>query len=275
MEKFELITCENSADGAVFPWVRGGAPPGALHHTRRAVPGLSIFLSLSPPPSRSFSLSLSPSLPSSLSLARLTPLSFGRQHECSWCLHSARPLHFFQVVLPGLTPRSCGTTLETAEGQFDGFFSQLPYKCHQHRVVWEIDLRFAHGLSPGWKRPKLASERARWSTAGQAAVFGVHPVPLERAEDGPDGAPGDLHQEYHIGPPWRQPRGKSMVSLVNSHANGTRIGCHLWEIDLRFALGLGPKRLDDTRCTTSQGGARCSAARRLLLLLLYYSHAWS
>ena len=34
-------------------------------------------------------------------------------------------------------------------------------------------------------------------------------------------------------PPWRQPRGKSMVSLVNSHTTATRIGWHLWEIDLR------------------------------------------
>jgi len=42
------------------------------------------------------------------------------------------------------------------------------------------------------------------------------------------------------GPPWRQPRGKSMVSLVNSHTNATRTGWHLWEIDLRFAYGLPP-----------------------------------
>jgi len=41
-------------------------------------------------------------------------------------------------------------------------------------------------------------------------------------------------------PPWRQPRGKSMVSSVNSHTNATRIGWHLWEIDLRFAHGLPP-----------------------------------
>ena len=41
-------------------------------------------------------------------------------------------------------------------------------------------------------------------------------------------------------PPWRQPRGKQMVSLVNSHTNATRIGWHLWEIDLRFAPGLPP-----------------------------------
>ena len=31
-----------------------------------------------------------------------------------------------------------------------------------------------------------------------------------------------------------------MVSLVNSHTNSTRIGWHLWEIDLRFAPGLPP-----------------------------------
>jgi len=33
-----------------------------------------------------------------------------------------------------------------------------------------------------------------------------------------------------LSPPWRQPRGKSMVSLVNYHTNATRIGWHLWEI---------------------------------------------
>jgi len=37
-----------------------------------------------------------------------------------------------------------------------------------------------------------------------------------------------------------------MVPLVNSHTNATRIGWHLWEIDLRFAPGLpagwGPER---------------------------------
>jgi len=43
-----------------------------------------------------------------------------------------------------------------------------------------------------------------------------------------------------LGPPWRQPRGKLIVSLVNSHINATRIGWHVWEIDLRFAPGLPP-----------------------------------
>ena len=31
-----------------------------------------------------------------------------------------------------------------------------------------------------------------------------------------------------------------MVSLVNSHTNATRIGWHMWVIDLRFAHGLPP-----------------------------------
>ena len=31
-----------------------------------------------------------------------------------------------------------------------------------------------------------------------------------------------------------------MVSLVNVHANATRIGWHLWEIDSRFDSGLPP-----------------------------------
>ena len=31
------------------------------------------------------------------------------------------------------------TTLEATLGQIDGFFSQLPYKCHQNRVASEED----------------------------------------------------------------------------------------------------------------------------------------
>jgi len=41
-------------------------------------------------------------------------------------------------------------------------------------------------------------------------------------------------------PPWRQPRGKSMVAAVNSHTNATSKRWHLWEIDLRFAPGSPP-----------------------------------
>jgi len=40
------------------------------------------------------------------------------------------------------------SALEATQGQIDGFFSQLPYKCYQY--LWEIDLRFAPGLPAEW-----------------------------------------------------------------------------------------------------------------------------
>ena len=40
-----------------------------------------------------------------------------------------------QGSLPGNAHRLEGSTLETTQGQMDGFFSQLPYKCHQTRVA--------------------------------------------------------------------------------------------------------------------------------------------
>ena len=42
------------------------------------------------------------------------------------------------------------------------------------------------------------------------------------------------------GPPWRQHRGQLMIYFVNSHANATRIGWHLLEIDSGFAPRLPP-----------------------------------
>ena len=42
-------------------------------------------------------------------------------------------------------------------------------------------------------------------------------------------------------PPWMQPRGKWMVSSVNSHTDATsKRLLHLWQIDLRFALNSTP-----------------------------------
>ena len=58
----------------------------------------------------------------------------------------------------------------------------------------------------------------------------------------------------HVHP--EQPRGKSMVSSVNSLTNATRIGWHLWEIDLRFAPGLLPGWMTvEARQGTGRGGA--------------------
>ena len=44
-------------------------------------------------------------------------------------------------------------------------------------------------------------------------------------------------------PPWIQPRGRWMVSVVNSHTNAISKRWHLWEIDLRFGL---TSRVDPT-----------------------------
>ena len=60
-------------------------------------------------------------------------------------------------------------------------------------------------------------------------------------------------------PPWRQPRGKLMVSLVNSHTNATRIGWHLLEIDFRFAPGLPP---GTSRPHGSRGPSACGGRGR-------------
>ena len=40
--------------------------------------------------------------------------------------------------------------------------------------------------------------------------------------------------------PWRQPRGKWLVSLVNTHTDAISKRWHLWEIDLKFALNSTP-----------------------------------
>ena len=48
-------------------------------------------------------------------------------------------------------------------------------------------------------------------------------------------------------PPWRQPRGKWTVSLVNSHTNVTSKRWHLWKIDLRFAANSHPARRPQPR----------------------------
>ena len=88
----------------------------------------------------------------------------------------------------------------------------------------------------------------------RSVVYPWSPFPPRRARPGPGPhksraatceAQRTLASVRH--PPWRQPRCKSMVSLVNSHTNATRVGWHLWDIDLRFAPGLPPGRLRAAR----------------------------
>ena len=65
-------------------------------------------------------------------------------------------------------------------------------------------------------------------------------IRLVPRDPGSDETTSGAETVYQADPPWRQDRGKLMVSLVNSHTNATRIGWHLWEIDSRFAPGLPP-----------------------------------
>ena len=55
----------------------------------------------------------------------------------------------YRTAIKALAPnRTVRATLEATQGQNDSFFSQLPYKCYLEE--WEIDLRIATGLPPGW-----------------------------------------------------------------------------------------------------------------------------
>ena len=54
-------------------------------------------------------------------------------------------------------------------------------------------------------------------------------------------AAGECERSIHFqDPPWRQPRGKWMISGVNSDANASSKRWHLWAIDLRFAINSTP-----------------------------------
>ena len=70
-------------------------------------------------------------------------------------------------------------------------------------------------------------------------------------------------------PPWRQPRGKWMVSLVNSYTDATPSRWHLWEIDFRFALNSTPGWPGASRRRRcSRNGNRTSRRCQLPLTLL-------
>ena len=70
--------------------------------------------------------------------------------------------------------------------------------------------------------------------------------------------------------PWRQLRGKLIVSFVHSHTNATRIGWHMWEIEIQFAPGLPPGwstcRIRLRRLPCLQPPQRRAHRRRRLLM---------
>jgi hypothetical protein len=64
-------------------------------------------------------------------------------------------------------------------------------------------------------------------------------LPTQRSRHGPQ-AGTVFDRPVHHTPPWKHPGGKLTVSSVNSDTTATRIGRHLWELDLRFAPELAP-----------------------------------
>ena len=124
------------------------------------------------------------------------------------------------------------SALETTQGQNDSFFSHLPYKCYLKEVASLGDLL---KICP-WVASRVDS--GPLIPGAGSVCFGlpnlVSPLALSRSKD--DGSV--LHTQLEdrptvnpseAEPPWRQPRGKWMVSLVNSHANATSKRWHLWE----------------------------------------------
>ena len=85
---------------------------------------------------------------------------------------------------------------------------------------------------PRWILPGVSDSR---QVAGGRSVWG--------GASGVDcrvGFPWTLSSGPQQSPPWRQPRVKLIVCIVNSHTSATRIGWHMWEITLSSASGLPP-----------------------------------
>jgi hypothetical protein len=114
----------------------------------------------SPPPSlpsclpASFSAFLPPSL-STLSLSTTAPSA--RAHR-EWVLERGQDTDAFLAS---------NTTLEAPQGQMDGFFIQLPYKCNLAEVAYVGDLlQICHRLQGGcWDDPTITPQHYPSCTA--------------------------------------------------------------------------------------------------------------
>jgi len=148
----------------------------------------------------------------------------------------------------------------TAHGLSPRFNAQLPFlptpsldaelACRHFVFTLVTGPRRSLKLKPSATRIYAPQIRARLGTtthfcevvaATQADDYAAMAFPPEpSAAAYPEPSPEPYAAVSFPSPPWRQPRFKSMVSSVNSHTNATRIGWHLWEIDLIFAPGLPP-----------------------------------
>ena len=89
--------------------------------------------------------------------------------------------------------------------------------------LWEIDLRFAPGLPPGWVSSAATNhvQHVLLSQAERTQAQVSQGAEVSQGAQEASSSPGLSH------PPWRQPSGKWMVSLVNSHTNATSKRWHL------------------------------------------------
>jgi hypothetical protein len=90
-------------------------------------------------------------------------------------------------------------------------------------------------LVEGKKERERERERESWTQTARRAWHAARPARVH-----PQHTPTRTEMPVQPYPPWRHPRGKYMVSLVNSHSNATSRRWHLLEIDLRFAPRLPP-----------------------------------
>jgi len=132
-----------------------------------------------------------------------------------------------------------------------GFMVKAPLRL----LCGHVDCMGACRAKGEWSLFSLSLSIPRENVAGCISPWQGGPAFFERArglEDVPagsmpeTGSPWSPPRPCHTPPlqssvpPWRQPKDKWMVSLVNSHTNATSNRWHLWEIDLRFALKSTP-----------------------------------
>ena len=121
-----------------------------------------------------------------------------------------------------------------------GLAARLPragHASHEGRGTRAAPQPAARGQEPGGGRGAVhPPHNTRTACFAKKEAFPADRVSGAREEGGPRyDAP---RTQTPRPPPCRQPSGKLMVSLVNSHTSATRIGWHMWEIDVRFASGL-------------------------------------
>jgi len=135
--------------------------------------------------------------------------------------------------------------------------------------LWEIDLRFAHGLPPGWQRahlppqrvhpPPFDGERFSRSQVDRSQRLPSRPCSVRRRREPPHARATNADPPRHARPPARQ-RGAGQRRL-SGQAAGSR-GCGEKRGNRRGVPG-DQRQHDPTRAETRHGSSKCNRLRRL------------